>query len=760
MQGLQPGPGSGGGRPRPLFAPTGLVRAAFFAMAGALLGRELGILGVGLAGALALGGVRVGLSTAILALPAALGAVPRVHGTAPIDGLGSAPRLVRVSGVVDGPVLPDHARGRVRFWLRPVGGGLPLHCRASLQRGEESPTPGDSIRGPALLVTGRHGPTAEVVSGALSRTPAAAAAAWPTRVRLACEAALARHVRGEAGDVAAHLVLGRGPRLADDLVDAHRSTGLAHLLAVSGAHASMLAMMLAAGYAAARGRDPWMATGFRRTSAVLLLGYGAVTGFEPPVLRALAAWCVVAFAAAQGRRPSVAATLAVPALLTACWCPDDLLSISFALSYAAVIGLAIAGAFRRPASAWDRVRLAARASLFAMAATTPCTLAWFGQLSPWTLVGTPILAPLVTAMLALGVSTCALAALAPPLASVTGALLAFLTDGYAAAVRSFAVLPGAPVPALVVPSSLCLGAAVLAGLAWLCWRPTRAGFLTACALASVPHFVPGAGGVPDPRVVLAAVGHGQVAVAHLPDGHTVVVDCGSRIDPRRATDAAIRALAPRRSIDLLVVSHGDADHVGGVAALVRNVVLHRAILPEELRGGGLARSLAARGVDVTYLGPGQEVWAFDGAVHACAPRLAGASTRNDRSTWTEIRAADVRVVLPGDADAPAIRAMLRELEPGPVTALVLPHHGRGEREPIDALVTHLGPTICLASSGDVPDHAVRLRVQGTPVLSTAEHGDLIVHLAATDSPRHGLVEASVPARIQETLPHGTRPGRP
>ncbi|MEY2983021.1 MAG: hypothetical protein RL562_3248, partial [Planctomycetota bacterium] len=41
-----------------------------------------------------------------------------------------------------------------------------------------------------------------------------------------------------------------------------------------------------------------------------------------------------------------------------------------------------------------------------------------------------------------------------------------------------------------------------------------------------------------------------------------------------------------------------------------------------------------------------------------------------------------------------------------------------------------------------------------------EHGDLIVHLAATDSPRHGLVEASVPARIQGTLPHGTRPGRP
>lgn len=740
-----------------MFAPRGLVRLAAAAVLGALLGREAGILGVGAAGALALGGVRAGIPAAALALPAALGAVrPATDAPAQAPRQGESPRVVRIDGFVVGPVLPDHASGRVRFSLRPPGGGPTLRCRAALDRDNPPPHPGDRVRGPALLRGRGTAPIAELVLAGMAVRASWSPGTWPTRVRLACEASLARHVQDEAGRLAAHLVLGRGPRLAEDLVEAHRSTGLAHLLAVSGAHASMLALMLAAAYAAVRGRDPWLARGFRRTSAVLLLAYGAITGFEPPVLRALAAWCVIAFAGARGRRPTVTSTLAAPALLTALWAPEDLLSVSFVLSYAAVAGLALAGAMRRPEGPRDRVLLAARASLFAMAATTPFTLLWFGQLSPWTLVGTPLLAPLVTVMLALGVVTCALSFLAPALADGSGAALAFLTDGYAAAVRSFAQLPGAPIPALVVPAAASLAAAALAATALLCLRPTRGGFLAACLLASLPHFVPGAGGFPRPRVVLASVGHGQTAVAHLPLGRTAVIDCGCLTDPRRAVDAALRALAPLRRIDLLILSHGDADHVGGVLSLARRTVIERAVLPADMRGHAIARALAARGANLSFVEPGGQVLALDGAVHVVAPRLAEPTSSNDRSLWTTLSAHGLRIVLPGDADARSIRRAISDLAPGPVTALVLPHHGRGEREAIDALLTHLRPAVCLASSGDAPPVAERLGSSGTPMLSTHEHGDLTVHLDAPPSSLHGLIEASSPAQLRGQAAPATR----
>lgn len=749
-------------QPRRPIGPHGLAMLAFAAVIGALLGRECGIVGVGAAGALAVLAVRAGFPGAALALTAALGAVPASPNGinsmpgSPHAGAARTTRLVRIDGIVVGPILPDRATGRLRFSLRPGGGGTPLRCRATLGRGEHAPRPGDRIRGPALLRQGDAEPVAEVVLAALSIQASGAPGTWPTQVRLACEAALSRHVGGEAGAVAAHLVLGRGPRLADDLVEAHRATGLAHLLAVSGAHASMLAVMLAAAYAAVRGRDPWQARRFRRVSTVLLLGYGAVTGFEPPVLRALAAWCVVAFAGAHGRRPTVGATLAAPALLTALLSPRDLLSVSFTLSYAAVIGLAVAGAFRRPDGARDRVGLAFRASLFAMAATTPFTLAWFGQLSPWTLVGTPLLAPLVTVMLALGVTTCALAFTAPPLAACAGAVLAFLTDGYAAAVRTFALLPGAPVPATVVPSAACLLAAVLAAVAWLCFRPTRTGFLVACTLLSVPHFVPGAGGIPAHRITLAAVGHGQAAVGHLPGGRSLVVDCGSRVDARRAVDAALDALSPRRTVDLLVISHADADHIGGAVALSRRAAIRTVVLPAELRGSPVDKALRARVESVSFLAPGEEIVALDASVRVFAPRVPVGAARNDRSLWTEIRAHGLRVVLPGDADATSIRAAIRVLPGGPVTALVLPHHGRGDPAAIDALVAHLEPGTCLASSGDVPTETRRLAALGMPVLSTAEHGDLHVQLAAPGTDAHGLVTASVPARLRADSGIATR----
>ena len=51
-------------------------------------------------------------------------------------------------------------------------------------------------------------------------------------------------VDGAVGPLVCTLVLGNGTRLPQDLQQSHRATGLSHLLAVSGAHAAMLAWLL------------------------------------------------------------------------------------------------------------------------------------------------------------------------------------------------------------------------------------------------------------------------------------------------------------------------------------------------------------------------------------------------------------------------------------------------------------------------------------------------------------------------------------
>src|SRR5690606_34804366 len=141
------------------------------------------------------------------------------------------------------------------------------------------------------------------------------------RLRRAMERELLRLVPGPHGVMLATLVLGRATRPDPDLAAAHRATGLSHLLAVSGAHAAMLAFLLGM---SSRGRH--LGAGRTRSLFVLtiLLIYGSIAGAEPPVLRAVVAFALAAIAARVGRPFGIASGLMVPALITCVVEPEAL----------------------------------------------------------------------------------------------------------------------------------------------------------------------------------------------------------------------------------------------------------------------------------------------------------------------------------------------------------------------------------------------------------------------------------------------------
>src|SRR5437016_2135062 len=95
----------------------------------------------------------------------------------------------------------------------------------------------------ALL--GRH---AGIGAGAVLAAAGILVCLWRRRAGASCHRELQRRILqlwpGERGAFSCTLALGSGPEVAPDLIAAHRATGLSHLLAVSGAHASMLALLL------------------------------------------------------------------------------------------------------------------------------------------------------------------------------------------------------------------------------------------------------------------------------------------------------------------------------------------------------------------------------------------------------------------------------------------------------------------------------------------------------------------------------------
>ncbi|MHC4516423.1 MAG: ComEC/Rec2 family competence protein, partial [Planctomycetota bacterium] len=454
-----------------------LVAAALSAVAGGLLARELGLVAAAAAFAAA------ALLTVwhrrpgpwLLLAPAALAA--------------AAPTASHHPAVPPHPAVHRSSSGTVRFAGEVLTGVRwdPVLCQESFRlahqhqvwlcvvQGRTRALPGDLVRGIGRATSppddgaNRSGARPHRLPRVLTTHDAVTVvrgrpspARFAEACRLRMQDALLQAIPGEHGVLLAHLVLGRGPALPDDLVAAHRATGLSHLLAVSGAHATMLAWMLGLLFWLATSRSPLTSVGYRRIAAAILLLYGGITGMEPPVFRALVATFVFFLCAATNRRLSVGTVLALPALFTAVLMPRDLFGVSFNLSYAAVFGLALSGVLHKGTLQRRLLMAPLVGSMWATLTTMPLTLWYFGQFAPWTILATPLLSPLIAMMLGLGLVAGGLGAVAPGLADGVVLALALPLQGmtflYCESVRLIACLPLAPVFAGPRPDLMVLGA--------------------------------------------------------------------------------------------------------------------------------------------------------------------------------------------------------------------------------------------------------------------------------------------------------------
>ena len=608
------------------------------------------------------------------------------------------PGPVRVAGEVLGGIRRDVTADQTVVTLRPLGQTAGrVTC---VVNGSAPLLPGDTVDGigraqaPSVVTGARGRPVLLIQAGALriARGPPS----WrrlTERCRLMLERSLLNTVSGVEGVLLCHLVLGHGPTLDGRVVSAHRATGLSHLLAVSGAHASMLGFMLGAAFAAISGKRGEHSRRYRWFCAVFLTLYGGITGMEPPVFRALVGLFVVMFARAQGRSPTICAVLALPTLLTTIAAPCDLLSASFCLSYTAVAGLALSGAFDW--SSW-RQRLVTGpllGSCWATLLTMPLTLHYFGQVAPWTILATPVLAPLVAAMLAAGLAISALGLALPGVAAAAGHGLREAAAIYLGAVDATSSLPFAPIIALSSPGLGALTAAGMVGLGLFCWRPGRRGVAALAVCLSAPHFVPNA--PLAPRLELLAVGHGQACLIVLDDHTTALVDCGSLMNETRAARAATTALAPARSLDHLIVTHADHDHAGSIPELLQRVRVRHAVLPIDLKGGGLAGLITAHGADITWVAPGDQLNLTTG-IDVSRP-VVRSDAVNDQSLWVRCEVGGTTALVPGDPLEAGVAAWIASPGLKPTDVLVLPHHGR-PNELTRALLEAVQPRLALVSN--------------------------------------------------------------
>lgn len=240
-------------------------------------------------------------------------------------------------------------------------------------------------------------------------------------------------------------------------------------------------------------------------------------------------------------------------------------------------------------------------------------------------------------------------------------------------------------------------------------------------------------GIPmgEAHFALLDVGQGLAAVVQT-RGHVLVFDAGPRFSSGFNTgEAAVAPYLRTRGaghIDLLVVSHADNDHRGGVTGLVSQIPAHRIISSVPERLAPLAAEPCRAGMRWEWDGVWFEILNPDTMV------TRGGRQANNRSCVLRVEAGGESVLLSGDIEEAAERALVRRGAALAADVLVVPHHG-SRTSSSEAFLTAVAPQLALFPVGyrnrygfPKPEVVARYRRRGVRLLDTARHGAIEIHL--------------------------------
>ena len=455
-------------------------------------------------------------------------------------------RRVTFADVRLAPGLPPLVRTiRVRLHRAdkgPIAAGDRVRVRALVRPPSPPPYPGgwDLQRDAFFSGLGGSGYAlnpAEI----LERAPPQGGVAWLAALRDGVASRARAALPGPAGGVAATLLMGSASAIPQPDREAFRDSGLAHLLAVAGLHigivmglvmgATRLGLALSE-HAALR----WPTKAIAAAAALAAGGcYLLLTGAHLPIIRSFAMASLVTLGLVLGRRALSLRGLALAAAALMLIAPNEVVGVSFGMSFSAVLALIAGYEALRPVLArlhggdWRRrlvshVVALALTSLLAGTASAPFGAYHFGHFQLYFIVANVLAVPL-TAFWVMPLGLVALALMPLGLES-----LAFVPMGWGIEAilwigRSVSAWPAAtlPVPPLA-PWGLC---AFSLGLAWLgLWRSRMrllgVPVMLAGLLSPLVHPAPDLLMSPDARLI--AIRDGGVYVQARPGASKFVRD--------------------------------------------------------------------------------------------------------------------------------------------------------------------------------------------------------------------------------------------
>jgi competence protein ComEC len=518
------------------------------------------------------------------------------------------------------------------------------------------------------------------------------------------------------------LIIGERGYLAQEVRDWFMATGTVHILSISGSHLGLVALVTYGLFRRCLVSLPWawLLALSRRTTPTRLAAlvtiipvssYAVLAGAETATIRSLLMVATALLAIWLGYRRHLLHALSFAALVILLDDPRALFDISFQLSFVSAGAIAwlvdqtnLDGNPETPSSWFEKGARWGKESLWisiwVSLATLPLVAFYFNQIAWIGLAANMLVVPFTGFLLVpigLGAAFWHIATGGDSLPAA--AIIDLLTTCAIEGVRLIARVPAVEV-FVAAPTVPMMG--LFYWLGYLLITRPRNGPVWAAAAFGLSLIVGWWIWSPRPfhptgdllRVTFLDVGQGDSAVVEFPDGKIALIDGGAayeRFDMGRNVVAPYLWNRGIRSIDHVVASHPQLDHVGGLPSIIdRFAVGHvwsNGLSRDEGFWRRLETSIKNKGLSMEIAHDGLSLWSTDRChmnvvspertmVHRYVERAVLHATRlNDSSIVIDIACGGQSLLFTADLERQGLASLLSRYDSDHVTILKVPHHG-------------------------------------------------------------------------------------
>ncbi len=548
------------------------------------------------------------------------------------------------------------------------------------------------------------------------------------------------------------LILGEQEGVRPDLRESFAVTGLGHVLSVSGLHIALVAWFcfalikrgLCLSYELA------LRTDLRKTAALItcvpVIAYTCLAGFQVPSQRSMMMVLAFLFSMILGREKDVWSTLAMAALVVLAVDPHSVFAISFQLSFLAVVGILWLGPRIFTLISFKIYDIKkgvlyrfygyfcglASVTISAMLFLLPVTSFYFHRVSLVSLLANMTALPVMgVCILPLGLLAAACLPLSQALANSILAVASWGLDRMMDYVDYWSRFSWTEVqvfrPTLMEMLLFYTFLFCLLSLKHLRWARVGFAFVLLILAGDISYWIYQTHFNPSLKVTYLDVGQGNAALIQFPGSERMLIDGGgfpgSDFDIGKMVIAPFLLRSKILRIDILVLTHPDADHMNGLLYIadhfgpkefwyngekfespefqeLMSLLEAKGIrrrTPADFKGG---REIA--GVTVEILHPGEGVMS---------------RKSNDNSLVLRMSHGETSFLFTGDLESTGEQMLLsRGSHQLKSDVLLVPHHGSNSSSS-KAFLDAISPQLCVISSGKgnpfgFPSEAVLKRLRG------------------------------------------------